>query len=428
VVVIPGFVAPVYPGAVGVPTFPSSDPGLSSYTFAELASDAITASSLEPYDTIILYGLRWNDLPAEAQAAINQFARTGKVVIWDADATGPQDYASFVHPFATSATGEPRNNQRYGPVVSFAGGENPLASDNPASPQYLDPAVLVSSNHLVNDMNVMHPGAAGWAESMFGANQILPDGGWVLAWGYGVTGDHSGLVIYSGLDADAFTDNLTPNYALKELAIQLAVPFLRTPDAGCAPGCSPPDSSSGSGGGSGSGGTTYAQCAFVNLPRSWVRGSISVVIRTSVASNVSARAETPHGEVLGRSYPNAKDPSLLRLTVDTRLLRSNQDSPLLAVVYVGKAKACTLHARLKVDNDPPRLIKLRIRRTGGNAVLQGRASEPVTVSLSGPGLHAAPRFVTNGEMFKIALPNRPHAAKLVLVDRAGNRLIRNIVW
>src|SRR5436305_3819182 len=136
VAVIPGFHAPVYPGTNGLVAFPSDSSTLSAYQFSEVGVGAVTTAALQSYDTIILYGQRWNALSSTAQAAINGFARTGKVVIWDADSTGSQDYGSFVHPFSTLASGE--DGVKSGSVVTFPSGTNPLASSDQARPLFLD--------------------------------------------------------------------------------------------------------------------------------------------------------------------------------------------------------------------------------------------------------------------------------------------------
>ena len=238
VLLIPGFDAPRYPGTNGIPSFPSDSPGLTGYHYAELASQSVTASALSAYDTIVLYGLRWADLSPSAQAAVNGFAHTGKVMIWDSDSTGKQDYSTFVHPFSTLASGETGDN--HGSVVTFPNVPNPLASSDASSPLYLAPSALVASTHLIGHMQVMKAGAADWAPALLAANAQIPGGGWVLGWGFGSTGGHSGMVIYSGLDADAFHDAASPNYALKELRIELAAPFNRAPDSSCAPGCAAP--------------------------------------------------------------------------------------------------------------------------------------------------------------------------------------------
>ena len=54
---------------------------------------------------MLLYGIRWSDIPPSGQAAINGFAQTHKVLIWDADSTGSQQWTTFIHPFSDTASG-----------------------------------------------------------------------------------------------------------------------------------------------------------------------------------------------------------------------------------------------------------------------------------------------------------------------------------
>ena len=49
-------------------------------------------------------------------------------------------------------------------------------------------------------------------------------------------GNHTGMTIYSGLDADAIDNSqLNPNDEITELALELKAPFNTTPDTSCAP-------------------------------------------------------------------------------------------------------------------------------------------------------------------------------------------------
>ena len=51
-------------------------------------------------------------------------------------------------------------------------------------------------------------------------------------------GNHTGMTIYSGLDADAIDNSqLNPNDEITELLLQLQAPFRTTPDPSCAPTC-----------------------------------------------------------------------------------------------------------------------------------------------------------------------------------------------
>src|SRR5579862_3810134 len=161
VAVVPGFNAPIYPGFAGVGKFPSTNSQLSAYHFTELPTSKLTASGLAPYDTVILYGIRWNTISASGQAALNTFAATHKVMIWDADGTGAQNYSTFIQPFSTlasNASGMPKNS-----AVTFPTGNDFLASSDPSSPYYLEPSQLVSDPSMINDMNAMKPQTINWS-------------------------------------------------------------------------------------------------------------------------------------------------------------------------------------------------------------------------------------------------------------------------
>src|SRR5215467_5732047 len=135
VAVVPGFKAPVYPGFGGVGNFPASNPRLSAYHFSQLAVSNLTAGNLASYDTVVLYGIRWSTIPASGQAALNAFAATHKVIIWDSDGTGAQTYNTFIQPFsilASNAGGKPQNSQVTFP--KFKSFVNFLASADSSSP------------------------------------------------------------------------------------------------------------------------------------------------------------------------------------------------------------------------------------------------------------------------------------------------------
>jgi len=418
VAVIPGFAPKPYPGTYGVPPLPVSDPSLSAYHFAELPADQVTAGALAGYDTVLLYGIRWSDLSAGAQQAIDAFARTGKVLIWDADDTGAQSYSTFIHPFSTAASGE--NGKANDSVVSFPNGGNFLASPDPSNPAYLDPNQLITDRNMINDMNAMTTGTPGWEPALVAQNKSIPQGGWPLAWSYGVVGDHTGLEIYSGIDADAFADNLSPNYAVKELALQLAAPFLRAPESSCAPSCQPPTSSPGK---------PYAACAFARpLPKGWVRRRVPIVLKTSVVPGISGTVSTRAGRVL--SSARERKAGLLELIVPTTRLRSNRAAPLRANVLVDGQRACSLGFRLRVDNLPPRPLLLATVRRAGHDLLRLRLSERSTVTVYyGPtGRATRTRTVGARRLVVFRLPGTIASATVIARDRAGNRMLRRVHW
>ena len=421
VAVVPGFGAPVYPGFFGVPNFPTSRfPG---YQFTAVGSSNLTSAKLQGFDTVILYGLKWDTLSATAQKAIDDFAKTGKVIIWDADSTGPQDYSTFVHPFSTQASGE--HGTKAGAVVTYPAGDDPLASSNPSSPLYLDPAAMIPAAHLIGHMSVMNAGAAEWTPGLIADNARIPGGGWVLAWGYGDTGDHSGMVIYSGLDADGFGDSANPNYAIKEMQIELTAAFSTTVDATCSPNCTPPPVETGSGGGgSGGGRGTFAECSLVKpAPRSWVRGSISLYVKTGVATGLKVRALDHAGRQLASGTPTKA--GRYTISVNTRRLRTNTQARILIVVEVGTKRACSLPVLLKVDNTPPRIMQASAKRELSNVAVAFRVSENATVTIVSRK-HVRRMRVTARTTVHVTLSGGAISARITARDRAGNTTTKRL--
>lgn len=417
VAVVPGFTPPVYPGYHGVSTLPVGSPQLSGYHFSQLPANKVSASALSSYDTVMLYGIRWSDISASGQAAINAFAATHKVLIWDADGTGPQNYSTFIHPFSDQSSGEDNTNPKAS-VVSFPQGTNFLASDQPSSPYYLDPNQLVTDRDQINHMSAMTAGTKNWVPALVAANAKIPNGGWPLAWSYGVIGDQTGLTVYSGIDADSFGNSqLSPNNALKELSLQLKAPFRLTPNTSCAPVCTPP---------SASGGPPHAACTLTKVPKHWIHGRVPVWLNTSDAAGITGRVLAPTGRVLATANEQG---GLIRFRVNTRPLRTNHASRLRALVYVNGKQACSTSFRLKVDNTPPRLLRLVTQRRGRSDLLWLRVSEVSAMTIV--GRHVLRRktvLIAPRRTIHRVLPGRVQRARLILRDRAGNTIRRKLVW
>ena len=164
------------PAYSGVGKFPATNSRLSAYHFSELATSKLTASGLASYDTVILYGIRWSDIPASGQAALNTFAATHKVMIWDADETGAQNYCTFIQPFSTRrATRAASPRTPHVTFPTFANGfVNFLASNTPSSPYYLDPSQLVTDPSMINDMNAMNDRNEELGAGSLAANANIP--------------------------------------------------------------------------------------------------------------------------------------------------------------------------------------------------------------------------------------------------------------
>ena len=419
VVVIPGYTAPKYPGFFGVPTFPSGAPQLSGYHFSQLAANQVTSSALSSYDTAILYGIRWSDISASGQAAINSFAATHKVLIWDADGTGSQNYATFINPFSDLSSGEDNTNPKAS-VVSFPQGDvNFLASDQPSSPYYLDPNQLVADRDEINHMNAMTKGTKNWVPALVAANSKIPGGGWPLAWAYGSISNHTGMTIYSGIDADAFGDTqLNPNNALKELVLQLKAPFSVTPDSSCAPSCQPPPSAGG--------GPPHAACSVEKAPHRWVHGRVPVLLKTSEAAGITGKVVARSGRVLASGTEAGE---LIHFRVNTRPLKSNHTWRLKALVYVNGQEACSTTFPLKVDNKRPRLLHLRTAILGHAHLVYMRVSEKSSMRITGADRkHSHWVLIAAHRLIRARLSGNVRHARLFVRDRAGNTVTRKLTW
>lgn len=418
VAVVPGFKAPSYPGYGGVGTFPASNPRLSAYHFSQLSAANLTAGNLAHYDTVILYGIRWSTISASGVSALNAFAATHKVMIWDSDGTGPQNYSTFVQPFSTlasNAAGKPQNSvvtfPKYAPpFVNF------LASNDPSSPYYLDPAQLVSDASMINDMNAMKTGTKNWGPMLVAQNTNIPHGGWPLAWSYGAIGKHTGMTLYSGLDADAINNSqLNPNDEITELLLQLKAPFRTTPDPSCSPTCQPPPLPQQA---------KPISCSFAkHVPTHWVHGRVPISLKCSPTSGGSAIVRLgPTGPVLGSG---AEQKGLIHLRVNTRLLRTNHVSR-PAVVYGNGEQTKSKFFKLRVDNTPPRLLYLRTRSTGSGHTVSLRLSERSKMRIVGSSRYSHWVVVPRHKSITAILPSSVRHARLIIVDRAGNTVTRKL--
>lgn len=417
--VIPGFAPRSYPGSSGVPALPVGAPQLSGYHFTQLAATHVTTAALNSYDTVILYAIRWSDIPASGQVAINTFAATHKVLIWDADDTGSQNYSTFIHPFSDTSSGENFAGKPNDSVVSFPTGTDFLASDIPSSPYYLDPHQLVTDRDELNDMNAMTSDTKNWSPALIAANAKMPKGGWPLAWSYGVIGNHTGMTIYSGIDADAFGNTqLNPNNAIKELALQLQAQFQTTPDTSCAPNCTLPSSGDGS---------PHASCSFSKkVPTHWVHGRVPITLLTSKAAGITGRALSRKGRILASAKESG---NLIHLRVKTKPLPTNHTSRLRALVYVNGQQACSKAFKLKVDNTPPRLLFLRLSRVGNFHLVSFRVSEKSAMRIVGGGpKHGRWVLIARRRLINVRVPGRVHRATLMIRDRAGNTISRKLAW
>jgi hypothetical protein len=417
------------------------------FAWSSLQVADLTTAALAPYDTLMLYGVNWSKLTADQHAAVDAFAQTGKVVIWDADAVLPDggngDYSDFIHPFETTASGAHASSDGAAVVASGAAG-NPLASSDPTSPLYINMAELSGTRHAIGDMSVLNPldASGDWTASLTGQHKSIEAGSWVVAWGYGVTSTHAGMTIYSGLDGDALcrSDGTTcspgtaTNWTRQELYLQLAAPFYRSAapcavTSSCTPPPPPPPPGGGGTGGDGSGGTSSgspqaAVCALAApVPRGWVHGTITVRISTTASGASALALQTPGGRTIAsRALAGAGSAAI---KVDTTRLLSNHRDGLIARVGNGQGIACSVAFALPVDNVKARVLGLTIHRVGRVHVVRFRPSEAVKARLL---IRSKGTWHTLRAGIRATLRTslQVATAKLVLVDRARNVTTRSL--
>src|SRR5690348_955332 len=156
-----------------------------------------------------------------------------------------------------------------------------------------------------------------------------------------------------------------------------------------------------------------------------MHGRVPLGMKTSIANGIAAKALNAKGKVVGSSGTTTN--GLLRLLVDTRLLPSNRTSSLQAVIFVDAEPACRISFTLKVDNVPPRLLHLLPWHDVHAHVLDFRLSETSTVTLTGKGVKRS-YLVAPKRDARWMLPIGLRSARLVVTDRAGNTVVRRLVW
>jgi hypothetical protein len=82
-----------------------------------------------------------------------------------------------------------------------------------------------------------------------------------------------------------------------------------------------------------------------------------------------------------------------------------------------------------VDNTPPRLLLLHTWRADGLDRVRLRVSELSSMSFTGRHVpHHRAVLIAANRTINQTLPSSVHAARLILRDRAGNRVVRRLVW
>ena len=204
---------------------PTSGPDLPGMTFTNLSPAAVSAASLAPFDTAILnvasreMGCNVDTLPVTAKADLVAFVASGhKLIIADSECA-PQNYSWLPFPFTTDNPGAAGAS---GTVVIVE--ENVLSSSNPASPFFIN-AALISSGAEVGDSNVMTTHDPNWCIDMAATNINSVTG---PVHTYAKVGGDVGLIIYNGFDTDpmvSLPDTTGRGYLRKVFVQELLAPF-----------------------------------------------------------------------------------------------------------------------------------------------------------------------------------------------------------
>jgi hypothetical protein len=155
---------------------------------------------------------------------------------------------------------------------------------------------------------------------------------------------------------------------------------------------------------------------------------VPVLLRTSTATGLTGKILNASGKALVSAKES--QPGMLSFSLQTRQLRSNRSNRLIAAVYLNGQQACSKAFRLRVDNVSPRLLALRTWRSGGSVALTLRLSERSSITIDGRRDVKWPhgKTLAGGHSYTFRFPARVHGARLVVTDRAGNRVVRQLHW
>jgi hypothetical protein len=155
-----------------------------------------------------------------------------------------------------------------------------------------------------------------------------------------------------------------------------------------------------------------------------VHGRVVLSLKTSVAAGITAQIVTRTGKVVAASP--RRGGNVIRLALQTRRLPSNRASRLRALVFVNGKQACSRPLTLRVDNVPPRLLSVKTARGAGGVLLSVRVSERSSVRLK--GVRMAARMLPARRTVTLQLPATVGVGLLIVTDRAGNKVVRRLVW
>jgi Ca2+-binding RTX toxin-like protein len=204
------------PSVINGGTLPTSGPAgdLGDFAFTNFAPASVSATSLAPFDTVVLnvaspeMGCTTDTLSATAKADLVSFVGGGeKMIIYDSECAAGTgvDYTWLPFPFITN---NPGATGAHGTLTIVE--QNLLSTSDPADPHFIDAAFLGSSTDAVGDANVVVTNDPNLCVAMTGTNAGGVTGAVHTYAKYSV-GTNTGLFIYNGLDVDVLGSEGNPN-------------------------------------------------------------------------------------------------------------------------------------------------------------------------------------------------------------------------
>ncbi|PKP60125.1 MAG: hypothetical protein CVT89_00445 [Candidatus Altiarchaeales archaeon HGW-Altiarchaeales-2] len=182
------------PGGTGGGAYPYS---FTTQNETTVTYTTINAALLANYDTFVMwrtcetYMTAWT--AQQKTDIVNWVYNGGKLVIWDTECTDNPSYTWLPYPITTNNPGAMGASGWHLTIVE----NNTLSHTDTTSPYYINTAIISSSTDAVGDANVLTTYTADWCVDMEAENYNQVTGPVHVYSRYG-----SGLITYSGLDAD----------------------------------------------------------------------------------------------------------------------------------------------------------------------------------------------------------------------------------
>jgi outer membrane protein assembly factor BamB len=233
------FGSPSFPQSANIAVVPDTSGGVSTSTlptsgfsdgyspnFTSIGYSGVNYANLLQYDTVIMYQADPDQLTSlQKSDLVKWVAHGGKLIIWDSDAVPNTNYDWLPYPFTSHYPGQ---TGAFGGNLTILA-NNTLGSSDPLSPYYINTSNIAEQSDAVGDAKVFLTYDRRWFGHMWATN-VYGYSGFTHAYAY----YSIGIIIYSGLDADALgTDGWIPQnywlFKIYELELKLQCPPPVTP-------------------------------------------------------------------------------------------------------------------------------------------------------------------------------------------------------